>query len=44
MENKTFTALSMILEQHDHLAISTWLDGWLRYGVRAPKMTVYGRH
>jgi len=40
IENKTFTALSMVSEQHDNLAISTWLDRWLRCGVRAPKMTV----
>ncbi|KAL5238131.1 hypothetical protein ACI65C_005541 [Semiaphis heraclei] len=40
IEKKTFTALSMVSEQHDNLAISTWLDRWLRCGVRAPKMTV----
>lgn len=40
VENKTFTALSMVSEQHDNLAISTLLDRWLRCGVSAPKMTV----
>lgn len=40
IDNKTFTALSMVSEQYDNLAISPWLDRWLRCGVRAPKMTV----
>lgn len=30
IKGKTFTALSMISEQHDTLSIYTWLNRWLR--------------
>uniref|UniRef100_A0A2S2QTV7 NOF-FB transposable element protein n=1 Tax=Sipha flava TaxID=143950 RepID=A0A2S2QTV7_9HEMI len=40
IEGKTFTALSMISEQHDILSIYSWLDRWLRCGIKPPKMIV----
>lgn len=40
LNGKSFTALSMTSEQHDHVAISLWLKRWLRHDVKPPKITV----
>lgn len=40
IEGKTFTALSMISKQHDALSIYSWLDRWIRCGIKPPKMIV----
>jgi hypothetical protein len=40
IEGKIFTALSIISEKHDTLSIYSWLDRWLRCGIKPLKMIV----
>lgn len=40
LNNKTFTALSMLSEQHDNISISVWLKRWLRCNVKPPKVVI----
>jgi len=40
LNNRTFTALSMLSEQHDNISISVWLKRWLRCNVKPPKVVI----
>jgi len=40
IENKHFTVISMLSEQHDTISITTWLKRWMRCGVKAPKVVI----
>jgi hypothetical protein len=40
IDQQTFTVMSMLSEQHDTLSISTWLNRWLRCGVKSPKVVI----
>lgn len=40
VDNKSFTVLSMLSEQHDNVSICLWLKRWLRNEVKPPKVTI----
>lgn len=40
LNNRTFTVLSMLSEQHDNISISVWLKRWLRCNVKPPKVVI----
>jgi len=40
VKNQNFTALSMLSEQHDNIAISLWMKRWLKCNVSAPKVVI----
>lgn len=40
IDQHTFTVMSMLSERHDTLSISTWLNRWLRCGVKSPKVVI----
>lgn len=40
LKNRSFTALSMLSEEHDNLSILVWLKRWLRCNVKPPKVVI----
>lgn len=40
VNDQTFTALSMLSEQHDNLSIALWIKRWLRCNIKPPKVSV----
>lgn len=40
IDQHTFTVMYMLSERHDTLSISTWLNRWLRCGVKSPKVVI----
>jgi len=40
VNDQTFTALSMLSEQHDNLSIALWIKRWLRCNIKPPKVAV----
>lgn len=40
VNDQTFTALSMLSEEHDNISIRVWIQRWLRCGVRSPKVVI----
>jgi len=42
LNNRPFTALSMLSEQHDNISISVWLKRWLKCNVKPPKVVISG--
>lgn len=40
LNNRSFTALSMLSEEHNNLAILMWLKRWLKCNVKPPKIVI----
>lgn len=40
LNNRSFTALSMLSEEHDNLSIFIWLERWLRCNFEPPKVVI----
>lgn len=40
IDERRFTVMSMLSEQHETISISTWLKTWLTCGFEAPKVVI----